>query len=85
MRDGQKDRSFGPFDAEGGFGRNGAGAVVENGSWSPQAGGLIEETVGAWKNMRKVGEKVTLVSAVKEETREKLKALGEAIAEDVKK
>ncbi len=60
-------------------------AVVENGSWSPQAGGLIEETVGAWKNMRKVGEKVTLVSAVKEETREKLKALGEAIAEDVKK
>ncbi len=59
-------------------------AVVENGSWAPQAGALIEAELSSFKNMKKLGEKVTVLSSVKEETREKLLALADLIAEDVK-
>ncbi len=59
-------------------------AVLENGSWSPQAGALIEKTVSEWKDMQKLGEKVTVLSSVKEETRTEIEALAAAIAEDYK-
>ena len=59
-------------------------AVVENGSWAPQAGALIEAELASFKNMKKLGEKVTILSSVKEETREKLLALADLIAGDVK-
>ena len=59
-------------------------AVIENGSWAPQAGALIEAELASFKNMKKLGEKVTILSSVKEETREKLLALADLIAGDVK-
>ena len=64
--------------------QNRAYAVVENGSWAPQAGALIEAELASFKNMKKLGEKVTILSSVKEETREKLLALADLIAGDVK-
>ena len=64
--------------------QNRAYAVVENGSWAPQAGALIEAELSSFKNMKKLGEKVTILSSVKEETREKLVALADLIAGDVK-
>ena len=60
-------------------------AIVENGSWSPQAGGLMEAALSSCKNMVKIGEKLTVLSAVGEETAKALRALGERIAEDMKK
>lgn len=60
-------------------------ALMENGSWSPQAGGLMEKAISEWKNMEKLGETVTVTSSVKEETRGKIEALAAAIAEDYKK
>ena len=64
--------------------QNRAYAVVENGSWAPQAGALIEAELSSFKNMKKLGEKMTILSSVKEETREKLLALADLIAGDVK-
>lgn len=64
--------------------QNRAYAVVENGSWAPQAGALIEAELSSFKNMKKLGERVTILSSVKEETREKLLALADLIAGDVK-
>ncbi len=59
-------------------------ALMENGSWSPQAGSLMEKTVSEWKGMEKIGETVTVLSSVKGETREKIEALAAAIAVDYK-
>ena len=58
-------------------------ALVENGSWSPQAGKLMQELVGEWKGMAQIGEKVTVLSSVKEEQAERLRALGAQIAADI--
>lgn len=60
-------------------------ALIENGSWAPQAGGYMEAIVREWKEMQKIGETVTILSSVKEETAEKLKVLGKEIADDIKK
>ncbi len=59
-------------------------AIVENGSWSPQAGGLMQAQISSWKNMEQIGEKVTVLSSVKEGTEEALNALAKSIAESVK-
>ncbi len=56
-------------------------AVVESGSWAPQAGGLMDAELSAMKNMVRIGEKVTVLSAVKDAA--PLKALAKAIAEDI--
>ncbi len=64
--------------------RNRKYALVENGSWSPLAGTYMQDIIKEWKDMTQIGEKVTVLSSVKEETAARLKALGEAIAEDVK-
>lgn len=58
-------------------------AVIENGSWSPQAGALIQAAVSEWKGMKQIGDKITVVSSVKEETARALRALGKQIADDV--
>lgn len=59
-------------------------ALIENGSWSPQAGGLMEKCISEWKGMEKLGDTVTVLSSVKEETRKQLEALAASIAEDYK-
>ncbi len=58
-------------------------ALVENGSWSPQAGTLMKNLIGEWKNMTQIGEKVTLLSSVKEEQAEELRALAAQLAADI--
>ncbi len=60
-------------------------ALVENGSWAPQAGGLMDGFLSAGKNMEKIGEKVTVLSAVSEGSAQSLRALGKLIAEDMQK
>ena len=57
-------------------------AVVENGSWAPQAGGLMEEMLSSCKNMTRLGEKVTVLSAVNEGSKDALMALAAAIVAD---
>ncbi len=59
-------------------------ALVENGSWAPQAGGYMQNIVREWKNMEQVGETVTVLSAVNREALEKLNALGKELADSVK-
>ena len=59
-------------------------SLIENGSWSPQAGAYMQAEFDGMKNMTRVGEKVTILSAVKEETRAALVALADEIAEDIK-
>lgn len=64
--------------------RNRKFAVVENGSWAPQAGNLLQAQISGWKDMEQIGEKVTVLSSVKEETAAALKELALKIADDVK-
>ncbi len=59
-------------------------AVVENGSWSPQAGTLMEDALDSMTGMVRLANKVTVLSAVNETVREKLVALGADVAEDCK-
>ncbi len=65
--------------------QNRAFAVVENGSWAPQAGGLMEAALSGCKNMRQLGGKVTVLSAVTQEGAAALRALGKCIAEDMQR
>lgn len=55
-------------------------AFIENGSWSPASGQLMEEIVAQMPNMRKVGETVTLRSSATDENVEQLKELAFALA-----
>ncbi len=64
--------------------RNRKYALVQNGSWSPQAGNLMQAVVREWKDMTQIGETVTILSSVKEETAQNLAVLGRQIAEDIK-
>ncbi len=64
--------------------QNRAYAIVENGSWAPQAGSLMDGILAGLKNMRRIGEKTTVLSAVNASSREALVTLGKQIAEDVK-
>ena len=58
-------------------------AIIENGSWAPQAGKLMRELVDGMKNMRVLDESVTLRSACKEDQRAALEALADAVAADL--
>ena len=49
-----------------------------------QAGGLMEKCISEWKGMEKLGDTVTVLSSVKEETRKQLETLAASIAEDYK-
>lgn len=55
-------------------------ALVENGSWSPQAARLMRETLSSLKNMHEIGEGVTVLSSVTQENAAALDALAQAIA-----
>lgn len=59
-------------------------ALIENGSWSPQAGNLMDGLLSSCKNLEQIGEKVTLLSSGKEEQRQAIVALAKQIADDVK-
>ncbi|MEE1114125.1 MAG: FprA family A-type flavoprotein [Eubacterium sp.] len=59
-------------------------AIIENGTWAPQAGKKIREFVDGMKDMTVLGDTVTVKSAVKDSEREQLIALAEQIAASVK-
>lgn len=56
-------------------------AVIENGSWAPQAGSLMQAEISSWKGMTQLGEKVTVLSAVKDD--KPLAALAKSVAADI--
>ena len=58
-------------------------ALIENGSWSPQAGAHMQAEIAGMKNMTQIGDRVTILSSVKEESRDALIALANEIAEDI--
>jgi anaerobic nitric oxide reductase flavorubredoxin len=60
-------------------------SVIENGTWAIKAGTLIEEKLGAMKNMKRLENKVTLQSSVSADNAADLSALAGAIAEDINK
>ena len=58
-------------------------AVIDNGSWSAQAGRQMRELVGAMKNMTVLEDGVSLKSSVKETQRAELEALADTLAADI--
>lgn len=58
-------------------------ALVENGSWGPQAGKLMGELLSGMKNMRMLEGTVTMKSSVKEAQREALESLADALAAEI--
>ncbi len=63
--------------------QNRMAAVIENGSWGPQAGKLIREILSGMKNISVLESGVTVKSAVLAPQREALEALADAIAADL--
>lgn len=59
-------------------------SVIGNGSWAPQADRLIEERIAAFKNMTKVGETLTIKSALADEQIPQLEKLADDIAASVR-
>lgn len=58
-------------------------ALIENGSWAPLAGKQMEALFDQMPDMRKVGSTVTIRSALSEDSRRALDALGGALLEDL--
>ena len=58
-------------------------AVIENGSWAPQAGRLMTELLSQIKYTEFISSGVSIKSAVKSEKREELKNLAKAIVESM--
>lgn len=58
-------------------------ALIENGTWAPQSGRLMSELLGCMKNIRVLGDTVSVKSSVKECQREALVALADTLAEDI--
>ena len=63
--------------------RNRAYAVIENGSWAPSAGKTIKAALDSLKDMRQIGETLTIKSAIMEEQEDKLDELAKLIVEEV--
>ena len=63
--------------------QNRTAAVIENGSWGPQAGKLIREILSGMKNISVLESGVTVKSAVLAPQREALEDLADAIAADL--
>ena len=59
-------------------------SLIENGSWAPVAANCMNECLSSMKDMTQIGEKVTVLSSVKEEQAAALCALAETIAADLK-
>ncbi len=58
-------------------------SFIENGSWSPAAGQLMQDIVATMSNMYQVGEKVTLLSTTSDANVEELATLAGNIAASV--
>ncbi len=58
-------------------------SVIENGSWAPTAGKLICEKLETLKNTKFLGDKISLISSVKDETVDKIEVLSSLIASDI--
>lgn len=54
-------------------------AIMQNGSWAPVSGKLIEEILAPLKNIEYIGEKVTLKSSMKAGQNEEIDKLADAI------
>ena len=55
-------------------------AVIENGSWAATSGGLIREKLGTCRDMRILGESVSIRSSLKEAQLADVRGLADAIA-----
>ncbi|ESL03773.1 metallo-beta-lactamase domain protein [Catonella morbi ATCC 51271] len=64
--------------------RNRAYAVIENGSWAPSAAKTIKAVVDELKDMRQIGETLTIKSAISEDQEGRLDELAELIVSEVK-
>ena len=58
-------------------------AIVENGSWAPQAGNLMGNMLSSLKELKQIGQKVSVLSAVSQENVLQLKTLAKDLAADV--
>ena len=58
-------------------------ALIENGSWAPQSGRLMREILSSMKSMMVLEPTVSLKSSVKEEQRQALETLADALAADI--
>ena len=58
-------------------------AVVENGSWAPQASVLINETLDEMKQMTVLNEEVSVLSSVSKMTESQLDSLADSIIESL--
>lgn len=58
--------------------------VVENGSWAPQAGSLIQEEMDKMKQMTILNEQITILSSVNKMTYKELDGLADSIIESMK-
>lgn len=63
--------------------KNRAVALIENGSWAPAAGNLMNNEISKMKDMRFISSAVTVKSSVKCDTRIALENLAAAIASDL--
>ena len=55
--------------------------IIENGSWAPQSGKLMTAYFEGMKDITLVGEKVTIKSSLKEDSRKALEALADAMVQ----
>lgn len=60
-------------------------AVMDNGSWSAQAGKQMKDILAGMKNVEILEQSVSIKSSLKEEQMAEVEALAQAIAESVKK
>ena len=59
--------------------------LIENGSWVPTAKLLMEKQISAWKNTVILEPKVTVKSAVKEDSLAEIEKLADAIVASLEK
>ena len=59
-------------------------AFIENGTWAPVAGKLMQETLEKLKNNKIIEQKVTIKSALNEQSFADLEKLADVLAEDIK-
>jgi flavorubredoxin len=58
-------------------------SIIESGSWAPMSGKKIKEILDSMKDMKVIGDTVTIMSALKDSEYIKLKELAENIAESI--
>ena len=59
-------------------------SIIQSGSWAPTAGKKVQEMTDQLTGTEYVGDMVTIKGTVKEDSREALVALADAIAESLK-